>query len=148
MKRIDADELLEHLYACLQNARQNSAFYDLREIIEYIEKMQTEELEQNSSMSRASDWEEMLVRCDNCGHMIHVKREGAGIPLVQPEPSQMAREIATIIENEKDMRVVEKNAKQGWVTVKDRMPESDGLYLVWALRAELTNLRMKIRMHF
>lgn len=53
------------------------------------------------------------------------------LPSVQPEPSQVARDIATIIENEKDMRVIEKNAKQGWVTVKDRMPESDGVYLVW-----------------
>ena len=33
------------------------------------------------------------------------------IPSVQPEPSQVARDIATIIENELDMRVIERNAQ-------------------------------------
>ena len=32
------------------------------------------------------------------------------LPSAQPEPSQVAREIATILENEQDMRVILKNA--------------------------------------
>ena len=33
------------------------------------------------------------------------------VPDAQPEPSQVARDIATIIENEQDMRVIAKNAQ-------------------------------------
>ena len=33
------------------------------------------------------------------------------LPSAQPEPSQVARDIATIIENEQDMRVILKNAQ-------------------------------------
>lgn len=40
-------------------------------------------------------------------------------PPVQPEPSQMAREIATIIENEKDMRVIAKNEQPEIIRCKD-----------------------------
>lgn len=46
-----------------------------------------------------------------------------GLPSAQPEPSQVARDIATIIENEKDMMVIERNAqperKKGkWIAQK------------------------------
>lgn len=33
------------------------------------------------------------------------------LPSVEPEPSEIARDIATIIENEKDMRVILKNSE-------------------------------------
>lgn len=45
------------------------------------------------------------------------------LPSAQPEPSQVARDIATIIENEKDMRVVLQ--KPQWVLCGDRMPEAE-----------------------
>ncbi len=35
----------------------------------------------------------------------------ASLPPVQPEPSQIARDICTILENEQDMRVILKNAQ-------------------------------------
>lgn len=38
----------------------------------------------------------------------------------------LARDIATILENEKDMRVILKNAQQGrWIPVTERLPEED-----------------------
>lgn len=42
------------------------------------------------------------------------------IPSAQPEPSQVARDIATIIENEQDMRVM---LSQQWIPVSERLPE-------------------------
>ena len=45
------------------------------------------------------------------------------VPSAQPEPSKVARDIATIIENEKDMRVVLQ--KQRCVLCGDRMPEAE-----------------------
>lgn len=44
------------------------------------------------------------------------------LPSAQPEPSQVARDIATIIENEQDMRVIERNAQQ-WIPCSERLPE-------------------------
>ena len=41
MRLIDADELLEHLEACLQNGRPLSNLYDLREIVRYVKSMPT-----------------------------------------------------------------------------------------------------------
>lgn len=41
------------------------------------------------------------------------------LPSVQYEPSQVARDIATIIENEQDMRVIEKNAQAEIIRCKD-----------------------------
>lgn len=40
-----------------------------------------------------------------------LKHRLIALPSAQPEPSQVARDIATIIENEQDMRVVLKNAQ-------------------------------------
>jgi len=50
----------------------------------------------------------------------HLKR----LPSVQPEPSQVARDIATILENEQDMRVIARSIqperKKGkWIEVND-----------------------------
>lgn len=45
-----------------------------------------------------------------------------GVPSAQQEPSQVARDIATIIENEQDMRVIERNAQQ-WIPCSERLPE-------------------------
>lgn len=44
----------------------------------------------------------------------------------------VARRIATIIENEQDMRVILKNADRptGWIPVSERLPENNGRYLV------------------
>ena len=52
------------------------------------------------------------------------------LPSAQPEADQVARDMATIIENEKDMRVIQKNAEQQWVPVTERLPEVCGRYLV------------------
>ena len=41
------------------------------------------------------------------------------VPSVDPEPSQVARDIATIIENENDMRVI----GQRWIPVSERLPD-------------------------
>jgi len=41
MRLIDAEELLEHLEACLQNGRPLSNLYDLSEIVHYVKSMPT-----------------------------------------------------------------------------------------------------------
>lgn len=41
------------------------------------------------------------------------------LPSSQPEADEVARNIATIIENEKDMRVIQKNAEQRWTPWKE-----------------------------
>ena len=51
------------------------------------------------------------------------------LPSAQPDPSQVARDIATIIENEQDMMVIERNAQQ-WIPCSERLPEKYGNYLV------------------
>ena len=44
------------------------------------------------------------------------------LPSTQPEPSQVARDIATIIENEKDMRVIASAQRTGrWIWSKNGM---------------------------
>lgn len=43
--------------------------------------------------------------------------------LPSAQPQDIARDIATIIENEKDMRVVLKNAEPQWIPVSERLPE-------------------------
>ena len=47
------------------------------------------------------------------------------MPSAQPEPSQVARDIATIIENEKDMRVIAAQQEQRWIPVKFRPMDSE-----------------------
>ena len=42
------------------------------------------------------------------------------LPSAQSEPSQVARDIATIVENEQDMRVM---LSQQWIPVSERLPE-------------------------
>lgn len=44
------------------------------------------------------------------------------LPSAQPDPSQVARDIATIIENEQDMMVIERNAQQ-WIPCSERLPD-------------------------
>lgn len=51
------------------------------------------------------------------------------LPSAQPEPLQVARDIATIIENEQDMRVIERNAQQ-WIPCSERLPENRRYVLV------------------
>ncbi len=62
-----------------------------------------------------------------------IKRELEKLPSAQPEPSQVARDIATIIENEKDMRVVLQQPR--WIPCSERLPEEYGNYLV-SIRGE------------
>lgn len=50
-----------------------------------------------------SDDDEARRGVSQCIGVIH------DLPSAQPEPSQVARDIATIIENEQDMRVIERN---------------------------------------
>ena len=59
-------------------------------------------------------------------HRVSVKLHD--LPSAQPEPSDVARDIATIIENEKDMRVVLQQPK--WIPCSERLPEGYGNYLV------------------
>ena len=49
------------------------------------------------------------------------------LPTAEPD---MARAIATIIENEQDMRIIERNAEPRWTPVTERLPEHFGRYLV------------------
>ena len=49
------------------------------------------------------------------------------LPSVQPEPSEVARDIATIIENEKDMRVIASEPR--WIPCSERLPEERDWYL-------------------
>lgn len=58
MRLIDADALLEHLEACLQNGRPISDLYDLSEIVHYVK-----------SMPAASPWHSME---DNGPHWVSV----------------------------------------------------------------------------
>lgn len=51
------------------------------------------------------------------------------MPSAQPEADEVARDIATIIENEKDMRVIRENAEQKWIPCSERLPEEYGNYL-------------------
>ena len=50
-------------------------------------------------------------------------------PSAQPEPSQVARDIVAIIENEQDMRVILKAAQQ-WIPCSEKLPDKNGKYLV------------------
>ena len=47
--------------------------------------------------------------------------------LPSAQPQYIARDIATIIENEKDMRVVLKQPR--WIPCSERLPNKDGYYL-------------------
>ena len=56
------------------------------------------------------------------------------LPSAQPEPSQVARDISTIIENEKDMRVIASaQPEQRWIPVTERLPENNRQVLVYAM---------------
>lgn len=57
-----------------------------------------------------SECQGRCIPCDNypCGEVKAIE----ALPSAQPEPSDVARDIATIIENEKDMRVVLRNSEQ------------------------------------
>lgn len=53
------------------------------------------------------------------------------LPSAQPEPSEVARDIATIIENEKDIRVIASEPR--WIPVSERLPDQiywDAQFLV------------------
>ena len=53
---------------------------------------------------------EALTRAFGYHNVIETIRE---LPAAEPEPSQVARDIATIIENEQDMRVILSHPKKG-----------------------------------
>ena len=67
---------------------------------------------------------EALTRAFGYHNVIDTIRE---LPSVQPE--EMARDIATIIENEKDMRVILANGQTGWIPVTEALPENGHYYL-------------------
>ena len=50
------------------------------------------------------------------------------LPSAQLEPSDVARNIATIIENEKDMRVILQQPR--WIPCSERLPENDESVLI------------------
>lgn len=53
------------------------------------------------------------------------------LPSAQPEPSQVARDIATIIENEQDMRaILDAQPEPHWIPCSERLPEESGQYLI------------------
>lgn len=43
-------------------------------------------------------------------------------PTIEPQPQDIARDIATIIENEKDMRVI---LDHQWISVSEKLPKED-----------------------
>jgi hypothetical protein len=47
----------------------------------------------------------------------------------QPEADEVARDMATIIENEKDMRVIRENAEYQWIPCSKKMPPVHGIFL-------------------
>ena len=58
-------------------------------------------------------------------------------PSAQPD---IARDIATIIENEKDMRVMLAQQEQRWIPVSERLPEKEGWYIT-TVESEKTGKR-------
>ena len=87
----------------------NCAISDFKEsLCERCDKMKR--------IGSADDIEKLIIRC---------------LPSAQPEPSQVARDIATIIENEQDMRVIERNAQQ-WIPCSERLPDIHDEVLVTA----------------
>lgn len=68
-----------------------------------------------------SECQGRCIPCDNypCGEVKAIE----ALPSAQPEPSDVARDIATIIENEKDMRVVLQQPQ--WIPCSERLPEAE-----------------------
>ena len=85
--------------------------------------------EAETRLKAAYVWYDNSVLKDD--YALSVKAEGAisaliecvlmlkGLPAAEPEPSELARDVATIIENEMDMRVVLKNAEPEIIHCKD-----------------------------
>ena len=69
------------------------------------------------------EWRGIFERCEE---------KLLALPPAQPEPSQIARDICTILENEQDMRVILKNAQseQLWIPCSERLPKEDSDILV------------------
>lgn len=68
-------------------------------------------------MSRLIDadalWTEITSRIEECGEVLEIIES---MPSAEPEPSQVARDIATIIENEQDMRVILERKTGQWIS--------------------------------
>lgn len=56
----------------------------------------------------------------------------------QPEPLQVARDIATIIENERDMRAILSQPEPHWIPCSERLPNDEDIYLVAVDKNSLT----------
>ena len=73
-----------------------------------------------------------FVRASNSSDFAQTPTWNDAVSLVGSMPStqqqDIARDIATIIENEKDMRVVLKQPR--WIPCSERLPDKDGIYLV------------------
>ena len=80
-------------------------------------------------MNKDTIYRQWLIECVNEGwikfdtekdenRFIHLVRDIA--PSAQPEPSQVARDIATIIENEQDMRVIARSTQPEPLTDKEQ----------------------------
>ena len=72
-----------------------------------------------------------FVRASNSSDFAQTPTWNDAVSLVGSMPStqqqDIARDIATIIENEKDMRVVLKQPR--WIPCSERLPNKDGYYL-------------------
>lgn len=84
------------------------------------------------SRQAAIEGADKIIERDTSGNNDVVKAMQAwkewimALPTAQPEPSQIARDIATIIENEQDMRVILKNAQPE--RMRGRWFKIDGMY--------------------
>ena len=71
-------------------------------------------IDRQAAIDAVNEWLKLYVinrTMSNVTSMQDILRQ---LPSAQPEPSQVARDIATIIENEQDMMVIERNAQQ-WI---------------------------------
>ena len=94
-------------------------------------------------------YEELVKRCRDCIDCLcgeckykHLQKPGNFVPCMNALLGEtadaieelsanmdIARNIATIIENENDMRVIAKTPR--WIPVTERLPNCNGCYLVW-----------------
>lgn len=71
------------------------------------------------------DFEKAETQAMTCDRHIKILKD---LPSAQPEPSQVARDIATIIENEKDMRVIAAQSRKTAEWIYGEKDGADGWY--------------------
>jgi len=83
-------------------------------------------IERQAAIEALYDWEMTYDWDDHCrkedpkpAYIVSPSDVIEELPSAQSEPSQVARDIATIIENEQDMMVIERNA-QRWIPCSEK----------------------------